>query len=753
MSNTGNASATFLTGTTAQTESIDPKFVPTGQPTPATVQDEGNSLTVRSKIDFQGAGVTVTDDSASGKTIVTIPGGSGGHTIQDEGTSVTQRDTLNFVGGGVTVTDAGGKTVVTIPTQATGTNTGDVTLGAVGSAPNANGATLSGQSLNLEPASASYPGVVTTGTQTIAGAKTFSGSPVTVLSASAASQSPLVIKTTGVVGSGPLLSTNPEFKLQQFVGGIGAAELQFKHKSDEFTERSLMEVESTGTLATIADDGLRAHYEAYTHGLQNGHAGSYKPVMRLSSYPYMQFQAGPGASMAVAGDVTRSGSTVTVTLSTAAYEHGFSVGDPLYITGGESGWTFSEGTLTVGAVLAWNSFSYTDSSATATVNTGPILFTIEPDVTVGRSGAKALDVRTDVVNNPSNYSARFTPSAVTIPSNVTLTVQGPLNANGSVGTSGYVLTSQGAGSPPQWAAASGGSTGHTIQDEGSSLTARSILNFVGGAITASDDGVSKTLVTVLPASTSQEGVVTTGAQDFGGRKGFPGTPVNTDASYTVASIDQLQSFVKNDSNTRVFYGTRVKPTFNFGASNANTTVTALEVSSTDTNVTGLTHVIANFAKNDGSKFKVMGSGELQLADNGGTNGQVLTSAGPGAQATWTTPAATHDALTLGTAAGLSLAGQVLSVDPVQMLSKGDSAGSPGDATLNTYAGRSAIASGATSCTITCNKVVAGTFVFVQPISHWGAMMGQHYVTSTAGSFTVNLTGTAGGTLYFDWHLH
>lgn len=55
-----------------------------------------------------------------------------------------------------------------------GTNTGDVTLGAVGSSPNANAASLSGQVLTLQPADATNPGVLTTGSQAIAGAKTFS---------------------------------------------------------------------------------------------------------------------------------------------------------------------------------------------------------------------------------------------------------------------------------------------------------------------------------------------------------------------------------------------------------------------------------------------------------------------------------------------------------------------------------------------------------------------------------------------------
>jgi hypothetical protein len=48
-----------------------------------------------------------------------------------------------------------------------------VTLGVVGSIPNLNGATLTNQVLNLEPADSTNPGVVTTTTQTFAGEKTF----------------------------------------------------------------------------------------------------------------------------------------------------------------------------------------------------------------------------------------------------------------------------------------------------------------------------------------------------------------------------------------------------------------------------------------------------------------------------------------------------------------------------------------------------------------------------------------------------
>lgn len=65
-----------------------------------------------------------------------------------------------------------------------GTNSGDVTLTAVGSSPNANGASLSTQALTLQPADGTNPGVLTAGTQTIGGAKSFSNT-VSVVSSTA----------------------------------------------------------------------------------------------------------------------------------------------------------------------------------------------------------------------------------------------------------------------------------------------------------------------------------------------------------------------------------------------------------------------------------------------------------------------------------------------------------------------------------------------------------------------------------------
>lgn len=62
--------------------------------------------------------------------------------------------------------------------SASGANTGDITLTAVGAAPSANGAVLAGQALTLEPADATTPGVVTALAQSFGGAKTFAAAVI-----------------------------------------------------------------------------------------------------------------------------------------------------------------------------------------------------------------------------------------------------------------------------------------------------------------------------------------------------------------------------------------------------------------------------------------------------------------------------------------------------------------------------------------------------------------------------------------------
>lgn len=56
-----------------------------------------------------------------------------------------------------------------------GTNTGDVTLAGIGSSPNNNGMSITGQTLSLQPADGANPGALTATNQAIGGNKTFNG--------------------------------------------------------------------------------------------------------------------------------------------------------------------------------------------------------------------------------------------------------------------------------------------------------------------------------------------------------------------------------------------------------------------------------------------------------------------------------------------------------------------------------------------------------------------------------------------------
>lgn len=83
---------------------------------------------------------------------------------------------LNSETGDLTIT-AGTGIAVTTPTSTTiqiaSTSAGDVTLTTFGSTPNDNAASLSSQALTLQPADATHPGGVSTGSQTFGGTKTF----------------------------------------------------------------------------------------------------------------------------------------------------------------------------------------------------------------------------------------------------------------------------------------------------------------------------------------------------------------------------------------------------------------------------------------------------------------------------------------------------------------------------------------------------------------------------------------------------
>lgn len=87
-------------------------------------------------------------------------------------------------------------------------------LAPIGSTPNANGATISGNTLNLQPADTNFGGVVTTGAQTFAGTKTFSSVNTTSCQVSAINSNVITGGTlVAVDGSGNLgVTTGASFQ-------------------------------------------------------------------------------------------------------------------------------------------------------------------------------------------------------------------------------------------------------------------------------------------------------------------------------------------------------------------------------------------------------------------------------------------------------------------------------------------------------------------------------------------------------------
>lgn len=81
----------------------------------------------------------------------------------------------------------------------------------------------------------------------------------------------------------------------------------------------------------------------------------------------------------------------------------------------------------------------------------------------------------------------------------------------------------------------------------------------------------------------------------------------------------------------------------------------------------------------------------------------------------------------------------------------DSTGTPGSATINKSSGRSAIASGQTTCVVTNNLCTATSLVMIAPEDGLNTTV-WYTVVPTAGSFTVTVKVDPGATWKFRWIL-
>ncbi len=103
-------------------------------------------------------GVIALNGNTSGTVVLQPTSAAGNWTLTLPNSAGTANQVLSTDGAGVTSWVSNGVT----------------TLAAIGSSTNANGMTISGNTINLEPASNSFGGIVTTGSQTFAGVKSFS---------------------------------------------------------------------------------------------------------------------------------------------------------------------------------------------------------------------------------------------------------------------------------------------------------------------------------------------------------------------------------------------------------------------------------------------------------------------------------------------------------------------------------------------------------------------------------------------------
>jgi len=177
---------------------------------------------------------------------------------------------------------------------------------------------------------------------------------------------------------------------------------------------------------------------------------------------------------------------------------------------------------------------------------------------------------------------------------------GELRVNGSVGTSGQVLTSSGAGSAPTWTSVSGGSTSSTVWS-----TSGTNVHYNNGNVGI---GTTNPNYKLHVAGTSNF----TGELSVNGSVGTSGQVLTSSGAGSAPTWTTVSSSYWTTSGSSIYYNTG-----NIGIGITNPAY-HLDVAG-DINFTG----------------------ELSVNGSVGTSGQVLTSSGPGSAPTWTTVSSSY----------------------------------------------------------------------------------------------------------------
>ena len=278
--------------------------------------------------------------------------------------------------------------IVTLP-SATGTLalTSDihsaVTLAAIGATANANGATLTGQVLNLQPADASFGGVVTTGTQTFAGAKTFtsalSGTSATFSLASTGSGAVLSVGNVGSgVFGGLAITDGGTYPMK-----IWGSELQFLTGSSAFGSASTRLTIATTGAATFSSS-VAATSATFSGAINIGGDQTFTGVVGTTRYIITnETNAGTGSlALQAGGGSAAYGGSLTMFAHSHATKAGYVVAGISSGSGGK--FTVNDQGIGGGAELftiASTGAATFSSSVTSNVNDGSAGFNSQPTTT------------------------------------------------------------------------------------------------------------------------------------------------------------------------------------------------------------------------------------------------------------------------------------------------------------------------------------------------------------------------------------